>query len=435
MADAVLNPVPALPTGRTRVPQGALGLGLLIAATAVVAAGAADNPSLLVHVPPGRFAGWLAGPLRELEAAAPSAPEFAGLLVAMVAGYLIAVRRASALGARTVLGAIVLLHLIALLAPPLLTTDVFSYVAYGRLGALHGIDPYVAAPIRVPHDAIYPWVGWRHARSAYGPLFTLLTYPLAAIGIAPAVWTLKLVAALSSLGCVALVWRTALVRRIDPVRAVALVGLNPVLLIWVVAGAHNDLLMMLAMSAAVALAVTGREAAGAAAAVVGAAVKVSSVLILPFLVLGSARRGRAVTGAVVAAAAVGLGAVLVFGGHAAGFLDVLGAQQHTASGMSVPTTIAHLAGRPVAAPGLLTAVHVAGAAALLALVVATARGLDWIEGAALALVVAAAASGWLMPWYTVWALPLAVLVRRPRALIAVFALQGLVLAHVLAATA
>jgi hypothetical protein len=40
-----------------------------------------------------------------------------------------------------------------------------------------------------------------------------------------------------------------------------------------------------------------------------------------------------------------------------------------------------------------------------------------------------------MPWYTVWALPLAVLVRRPRALIAVLALQGLVLAHVLAATA
>ena len=70
----------ALPSGRARVPQGALGLAVLIAATAVVAAGAADDPSLLVHVPPGRFAGWLAGPLHELEAAAPSAPVFAGLL-------------------------------------------------------------------------------------------------------------------------------------------------------------------------------------------------------------------------------------------------------------------------------------------------------------------------------------------------------------------
>ena len=435
MSDAVLSPAPALAPGRARIPQGALGLGVLIVAVAIVAAGAADHPSLLVHVPPGRFAGWLAGPLHELEAAAPSAPAFAGLLVAMVAGYLVAVRHAHVLGARTVLGAILLLHLIALLAPPLLTTDVFSYVSYGRLGALHGIDPYVAAPIRVPHDAIYPWVGWRHARSAYGPLFTVLTYPLAVVGVAPAVWTLKLVAALSSLGCVALVWRTALARRIDPVRAVALVGLNPVLLIWVVAGAHNDLLMMLAMSAAVALVVAGAEAGGAATAVAGAAVKVSAVLILPFIVLGSARRGRAVTGAVIAAVAGALAAVLVFGGHAAGFLDVLGAQQRTASGMSVPTTLAHLAGAPTAAPALLTAVHVTGALLLLALVVQAARGLDWIEGAALALVVAAAASGWLMPWYTVWALPLAVLARRRRALVAVLALQGLVLAHVLAATA
>ena len=435
MPDAVLSPAPVLAPGRPRVPAGALGLGLLIAATAIVAAGAADHPSLLVHVPPGRFAGWLAGPLHELEAASPSAPEFAGLLIAMVAGYALAVSRARALGARTVLGAIVVLHVIALAAPPLLSTDVFSYVSYGRLGALHGIDPYVAAPIRAPHDAIYPWVGWRHARSAYGPLFALLTYPLAGLGVASAVWILKLVAALSSLGCVALVWRTALLRRIDPVRAAALVGLNPVLLIWVVAGAHNDLLMMLAMSAAVALVAAGREAGGAATAVVGAAVKVSAVLILPFLVLGSQRRGRALTGAVVAAAAGALAATLVFGGHAAGFLDVLGAQQRTASGMSVPTTLAHLAGAPVAAPALLTAVHVAGAAALLALVVATARGLDWIEGAALALVVAAASSGWLMPWYTVWALPLAVLVPRRRALVAVLALQGLVLAHVLAATA
>ena len=344
--------------------------------------------------------------------------------------------RASALGARTVLGAIVVLHLIALLAPPLLTTDVFSYVPYGRLGALHGIDPYVAAPIRVPHDAIYPWVGWRHARSAYGPLFTVLTYPLAGIGVAPAVWSLKLVAALSSLGCVALVWRTAVVRRIDPVRAAALVGAHPVLLIWVVGGAHNDLLMMLAMSGAVC---SSRRAARRRRRRHGR----------------RRRRGEGVGGADPAVPRARGGAPRA-GDHGSGDRG-RGRRSGRRARLRRTRRRVRRCARRAAADRLrheraddARALRRAGrrrragpahrrpspgAVALLALVVATGRGLDWLEGAALALVVAAAASGWLMPWYAVWALPLAVLAPRRRALVAVFALQGLVLAHVLVATA
>jgi hypothetical protein len=41
-----------------------------------------------------------------------------------------------------------------LLAPPLLSQDVFSYIAYPRLGARHGLDPYVAVPAAIPHDAV-----------------------------------------------------------------------------------------------------------------------------------------------------------------------------------------------------------------------------------------------------------------------------------------
>ena len=42
-------------------------------------------------------------------------------------------------------GAVVLF----LLAPPLLSQDVFSYIAYARLGARHGLDPYVVVPAGV----------------------------------------------------------------------------------------------------------------------------------------------------------------------------------------------------------------------------------------------------------------------------------------------
>ena len=89
-------------------------------------------------------------------------------------------------------GAIGLLHLVFALAPPLLSSDVFSYVAYGRLGALHGLDPYAHPPLAAHGDPVLIYVAhaWRDALSAYGPLFTLLTYVLAPLGIAAAVWSL-----------------------------------------------------------------------------------------------------------------------------------------------------------------------------------------------------------------------------------------------------
>ena len=33
-------------------------------------------------------------------------------------------------------------HLILLLGPPLISQDVFGYLAFARMGALHGLDPY-----------------------------------------------------------------------------------------------------------------------------------------------------------------------------------------------------------------------------------------------------------------------------------------------------
>jgi hypothetical protein len=41
-------------------------------------------------------------------------------------------------------------------------------------------------------------------------------------------------------------------------------------------------------------------------------------------------------------------------------------------------------------------------------------------------------STWLLPWYTLWTLPLAVVARDRRLLIATFAVQGLFIVHQLA---
>ena len=114
--------------------------------------------------------------------------------------------------------------------------------------------PTSTPPDAVPADPAFADVTWTEATSAYGPLFTLATYPLAWLPVGAAVAVLKAVAALSVLGLAAVVARLAAWRGVDPLRAAAFVALNPLVLVHVVGGAHNDgLTMLLAMLAVAAL--------------------------------------------------------------------------------------------------------------------------------------------------------------------------------------
>src|SRR4029450_13271390 len=87
-----------------------------------------------------------------------------------------------------------------------------------------------------------------------------------------------------------------LVRRVRPEReafAVALIGLNPVVLFQSAASGHNDLLVALAVAAALALVYSGREQWATAALALGALVKVTAAV--PLLLWwggGAARRPR-----------------------------------------------------------------------------------------------------------------------------------------------
>ena len=152
---------------------------------------------------------------------------------------------APAIGRRTLLAAAVVLIVAFALSPPLLSQDVFSYIAYARLGVVHGLNPYTHAPIDAVADPSFPHVGWTESASSYGPLFTLATYPLAQLSVPAAMWTLKAVAAASVLALGLLAARLAPARGIDPRRCFAIVALNPLVLVHVVGGAHNDATVML----------------------------------------------------------------------------------------------------------------------------------------------------------------------------------------------
>jgi hypothetical protein len=175
------------------------------------------------------------------------------------------------------------------LAPVLLSHDVYSYLDYARLGVVHGLDPYVHPPLSARADPVFRNVFWREATSAYGPLFTLATYPLAWLPVSAAIAALKTLAALSVLGLALVVSRLAAWRGADPLRAAAFVALNPLVLVHVVGGAHNDGLTMLLAMLGVAALLRGREASAGAALVAAVAIKASAAAITPFALVAAAK--------------------------------------------------------------------------------------------------------------------------------------------------
>ncbi len=414
-----------IPAGIVRA-LGALGLLGILTTVFLLTAGAAGAPSQYVPARSGGWPAWMAGPLRGLDMGL-SSGGFQALMLIMCASYLLVLVTARTLPVGPLAGGIVLAHLILLLGPPLISQDVFGYLAFARMGALHGLDPYTHVAAEAPTDQIFAFVGWPFQHSPYGPLFTLASYATAPLGLAGGLWAFKALAVVSSLGAVALIARAAARLGHSARWAAAFVGCNPVLLVLAVGGAHNDTLVLLALALALALTAGAsprlRSAAGALAAGVG--VKLTAGLVLPFLVLASPRRRERL--GVAASAGLGLLAlaalgVIGFGVHALGFLDAVGEQQQLVATHSVPAETARLVGLS-GTPSWWRHLYVAGFLGVLAVALwRTARGADWRVAAGWATLALLLSTAWLLPWYAIWLLPLAAVSgdRRLRAATLVF---------------
>ncbi len=398
-------------------------VGGVVASGSLVAVAAAHTQSFLpetIRPVPAELAGTFGSLFLNLHVGGAIAA-----LVLMFVSYAAVVAMAGQLSARVVLGAIVVLHAIVLLGPPLASTDVFSYQAYARMGATYGVNPYTHGPYAINLDAIFPYVGARWSfttASAYGPVFTVFSYLLAPLTIATSVIAFKSIAALASLALVGVVWRCARLRGIDPVKAVALVGLNPLLLIYGVGGGHNDLLMLLAMVGGVYAVLASREGVGGGLSMLAIGVKLTAGLVLPFALADGGPQGRPHRGRLRLALGAGVGlaalAALSFGVFGAGSFHMLGAvvrSQREGGWLGIPAVISSKLGMP-------TVGHIAGfvlagafAAAFCWLLRRVWRGeIDWIAGAGWAMLAMLVASSSLLPWYVAWLLPLAALARDRR---------------------
>ena len=336
--------------------------------------------------------------------------------------YLGLLAAAPLLGPRLVWAAIGTALLAFVLLPPLLSHDVYSYVDYARLGLLHGINPYLRGPAAAPLDPAFAEVTWPHTPSAYGPLFTLLSYPLAWLPVSAAVGVLKALAGACVLALAALASRLAAGRGIEPLRAAAFIALNPIVLVHVVGGAHNDALAMLVVMLGVAAVLADRETGAGAALVAALAIKLSTAFVAPFALLGSPRRGRFLIAALIAFALITLAAGLAFGWSWLGALGLAGENQSKTSHLSLPTTFSRLSGLGKSASRIGALIlYAAGLSYLFAW---TWRGGDWLRAAAWASFGLLLASSWLLPWYLIWTLPLAALSRDRKLQLLVLALTA-----------
>jgi hypothetical protein len=412
MAPATLMP-PAddavgAPTRFARLsrPLGTAALVALVACLLLLGANAASGRS--TYVPSGlrSFPGWLAGPLAPLGFTTSHAV-LEGLVLAICALYAVCLACMRAIPPRRVWAAIIVASLVAALAPPLLSGDALGYLGFARLGALHGLSPYTFTANAAPHDPINPYLTWygpTAVTTPYGPLFTLASYLLVPLGIAAGLWALKAIAALTSLATTVLIWRIAKRLRTAPKWAVAVYGLNPVVLVFAIGGAHNDTWFGLLVAGGILLAVRGRERGAGTAMVAATALKVSALMIVPFALIASADRRRFAywtLGMLVVASAA---ALVIFGFSLDGIGRALLDEQRTVARHALPNEVSMLLGF-AHLPEAIRAAFIAGFAVCgLAALWCAWRGSPWLDCYAWATLALLAATSWLLPWYALWVL-------------------------------
>lgn len=411
---------------------GWLGLSGMMASGVLIALSAARTDVLLpesVRPVPGWLAGVFGRGVLDLGLGG-----LIAVLGLMFVSYAVAIRSAHQLSARAVLFCVAGLLTVVLLAPPLFSTDMFSYMAYGRIGALYGANPYVHGPSAFALDPVYPFIAarWVSTPTAYGPLFTALSYLFAPFDVAASVLAYKAIAAISCVVILVVVWNGARLRGLDPVKAVALVGLNPVIVVFGVGGGHNDLLMLAILVTGIYGLLRQNGRTSGALIVAATAVKLTAGLLLPFALAesargrGGARSHRAVFGGVCLAA--GLAGVLsfaVFGTGPLHLFDTLQDVQDQGGVNSVPGLLAMLVGLG-GLSGVIGVVLNAGFVVILAWLLRRVwiGELDWITAAGWATLALLLTAGLLLPWYVGWLVPLAALSNDRRLLAAAIVMTG-----------
>ncbi|MGV0718387.1 polyprenol phosphomannose-dependent alpha 1,6 mannosyltransferase MptB [Mycolicibacterium sp. XJ662] len=354
-----------------------------------------------------------------------------------------------------------------LIAPPMYSRDVYSYLAQSEI-ASKGLDPYRVGPATgLGLDHVFTLsvpTMWRETPAPYGPLFVWLGEGISEItgeNIVAAVLCHRLVVLL---GVALIMWATPrLARRcgVAEVSALWLGAANPLLIMHLVAGIHNEALMLGLMLAGTEFALRGVDAAnslfprpmtwprgreewaqwyplamlllGVVLITMSSQVKLPSLLALGFVAMALAHRwggtvkAFVVSGGSLAAISVAVMALIGWAsGLGFGWLFTLGTANVVRSWMSLPTLLAlgtgqvgillGLGDHTTAILGLTRGIGVLLIAILVTwLLLAVLRGkLHPVGGLGVALGMTVLLFPVVQPWYVLWAvIPLAAWATRP----------------------
>lgn len=329
---------------------------------------------------------------------------FLVLLALAFTAYLAGLVLAGRLSTRLALALGVAIQLVPLAAPLLLSTDAWTTWGYGWIGA-NGSNPYELPPEAYPESPAADFVGvaWGDTTSVYGPVFTLLSEPVAEVAGSSAGLAAWLFKALAAAGIV-----TALVLIARHVRAalpIVLVGWNPVLAIHLAGGGHNDALVAALVTAGVVLAATRRHALGGVAWTLAVFVKWIPLVLLALAALATRPRDRLPFLAAAAATAVttGLIATWRYGLDWLGALEPLAANAAQETSYAFPSRLEQLGVPDGVALGVALAVLGAG---LVLLARDAWKGNARLARAGCLLIVT---TPYLAVWYLGWVVPLAAL--------------------------
>lgn len=313
-----------------------------------------------------------------------------------------------------------------LLVPPMFSQDVYSYLAQGAM-VHEGLDAYRFGPALVGgrFAADVPAI-WQHTPAPYGPLFlraAAAVVNLTGDHVVLGVWAFRLIAVAGVALMVLCLPGIAARFGVPAQRALWFGALNPLLLLHLVAGVHNDALMVGLMVAGVYAAVRQRPAVAAALVAAAALVKAPAAvaLVTVFVLCPRAWPRIALT---AGAAFAGL---QLASGLGIGWIAAMRTPTSVRNGLSVSTDLGMLltaAGWPGPMQTIRTVAAVAG---VLVAGWALLRAPNPVAGLGLALSSIILLGPVVHPWYLLWAFVLlaAGLHRIPQA--AVWASVGLAL--------
>ncbi len=314
-----------------------------------------------------------------------------------------------------------------IVAPPMFSRDVFSYAAQGEMTS-HHLSPYILGPFSLGSS---PYVNpvdplWGNAPAPYGPFFLFLDGTIDRITrhnqLATVVGLRLLeVAAVAMIGYGVVLLARGLHR--DPGEAFVLSAMNPLVLLTLIGGAHNDAIMAGFLVVGIALAVKRRPLWAFFFCACASAIKAPAALSLAFVAwtwLGpkaSVRERLKPIGVATLVTALTLGVWTWLAGFGFGWVKNLltngtvrsWAAPATGVGMAITNTLHAVGLHSLGLASVLSVTRFIGllaAAGFAVWLLLNGERRGWVRSLAVALLLFVELGPVVQPWYLAWGLVL-----------------------------